>query len=1038
MKNCFFIILILCTVSSVFAKEKVVHIDIHQLGRAPHSTKSIGSNDFTNVTDQNLFRYNHNAYTGDTTNLTYGGIDIADGSITPTGAIPSDPFPMAEEYDGNYIYRVLVNASVQQINPDDGSITNLGTISGMAGTPTGLAYDWASSTMYVVLLDGGNAPHLGTLDLTTLVATETGVGSGMIIGMDFADDGFIYAPSIDDDNLYQINPATGACTLIGPVGVDLNYGQDVSYNYESDELYTITCGGLYALGTYDLNTGAFNQVADMGGNQHAVFVNVLPACEPGTPGPATNFVVTADAGGALSADLSWTNPTLDYGGDPLTDLYEIRVYRDGVLVYTDNAPVIGGASTWTDNPTASGEYTYAVIGFNDAGEGIPASFPATWVGEDVPGAVENLYLYELNGDLCLTWENPTTGLHGGAFNNPIIGYHIVRSDGADFEVAGETTTWSETPPDGLFSYSVQPYNIIGDGGIAISNYLWPHWYIVFNVFIQLDNYPGETTWEITEDGYVLFSGGPYTVQDGTIEEVCHLQLGEYTFTIYDAWGDGICCDDGEGYYTLSLDGETFFEGSGEFGDSESTTFFAGLPTYGTLDGTVTDGETSAPILGAEITIGTLSGITDDNGYYVINNIPTGTFTVTCEADGYEPEMETGVVIHAEMVTTVDFVFLCGPGLEPISNLEVSEGPGVDEVTLNWTAPGTPEGYMFELVQHSDTADHAYYQNFDNGYGVVYDLTGYDNVYLSEFDFRHSPWGVFGTWDYTLHIVDWDTYTEVATIEGLQTTGDDQWEEGIDFGNVSASGLVGIFLEPLSNDPVDAYPCIDGDDVLDGMSVTGELPDYSAFEASGVGDFLMDLWILAEGGRELVKAKKFTVTQDTENVRGSVNIVTKVTTEQIINSRELTGYNVYVNGIFDGDTDDTIYVVGGLGTANYELGVTAVYDEGESEMVVVNVYSDVNENEISVITKLEDNFPNPFNPTTEISFSIKEAGNAKIDIFNVKGQKVKTLLDNQLPAGRHAVIWSGQDDSGNDVTSGVYFYKMDAAGYSEIKKMILLK
>jgi flagellar hook assembly protein FlgD len=94
--------------------------------------------------------------------------------------------------------------------------------------------------------------------------------------------------------------------------------------------------------------------------------------------------------------------------------------------------------------------------------------------------------------------------------------------------------------------------------------------------------------------------------------------------------------------------------------------------------------------------------------------------------------------------------------------------------------------------------------------------------------------------------------------------------------------------------------------------------------------------------------------------------------------------------------------------------------------------------MTAVTKLKGNYPNPFNPTTDIAFSVNEVGNVKIEVFNVKGQKVKTLVDETRSAGSYNVTWNGLDDNGNDVTSGVYFYRMDTESYSKTNKMILLK
>jgi len=80
-----------------------------------------------------------------------------------------------------------------------------------------------------------------------------------------------------------------------------------------------------------------------------------------------------------------------------------------------------------------------------------------------------------------------------------------------------------------------------------------------------------------------------------------------------------------------------------------------------------------------------------------------------------------------------------------------------------------------------------------------------------------------------------------------------------------------------------------------------------------------------------------------------------------------------------------------------------------------------------------NFPNPFNPTTEISFSLPTASHVKLEIFNVMGQQVATIIDRQMEAGEHIVQWDG-----SHAASGVYLYRLQADGFVDAKKMILLK
>ncbi|MCD4797244.1 MAG: T9SS type A sorting domain-containing protein, partial [Candidatus Cloacimonetes bacterium] len=100
-----------------------------------------------------------------------------------------------------------------------------------------------------------------------------------------------------------------------------------------------------------------------------------------------------------------------------------------------------------------------------------------------------------------------------------------------------------------------------------------------------------------------------------------------------------------------------------------------------------------------------------------------------------------------------------------------------------------------------------------------------------------------------------------------------------------------------------------------------------------------------------------------------------------------------------------------------------------------------ENIIPIASQLIGNYPNPFNPFTTISFELntENTENTEIVIYNLKGQKVKQLVNEQLPAGQHSVAWNGTDDSGKSVSSGIYFYKMRSDGrYTSTKKMILMK
>jgi len=132
------------------------------------------------------------------------------------------------------------------------------------------------------------------------------------------------------------------------------------------------------------------------------------------------------------------------------------------------------------------------------------------------------------------------------------------------------------------------------------------------------------------------------------------------------------------------------------------------------------------------------------------------------------------------------------------------------------------------------------------------------------------------------------------------------------------------------------------------------------------------------------------------------------------------------------------VINGLTFSYY---VTAVYSEEAeipSNAVTVRPNSDSDEVSVPLVTALHGNYPNPFNPETILSFSLGAEGFVSIDIYNVRGQKVRSLVSGVFDAGEHSVVWNGDDSAGRAVGSGVYFYRMISGDYSGVKKMLLVK
>lgn len=150
-------------------------------------------------------------------------------------------------------------------------------------------------------------------------------------------------------------------------------------------------------------------------------------------------------------------------------------------------------------------------------------------------------------------------------------------------------------------------------------------------------------------------------------------------------------------------------------------------------------------------------------------------------------------------------------------------------------------------------------------------------------------------------------------------------------------------------------------------------------------------------------------------------------------------------------------VDGQGTYQFEItegtySVTAVLagyqDKTRTKVISSDQVNDldfkmepeVNDVDDHVVTSiiLTSNYPNPFNPETTISYGLPNDSKVELMIYNVKGQLVKTLVNDVVPAGSHSVVWNGKDESGRSVASGIYFYRLTTDKKTINKKMLMLK
>ena len=200
------------------------------------------------------------------------------------------------------------------------------------------------------------------------------------------------------------------------------------------------------------------------------YVEVL--ADPGAPDTPLNLVATPGAAGALEVTLNWDNPALAVGGETLTDLDFIYVYRGAELIHTITAPTIGASETFVDNTLTEGGFvSYTVYGSNDIGDG-PGVSATVFVGPDAPAAPADITLVAQGNDGYITWAAPTEGINGGYLDPAGITYTVTRMPGS-LEVATAITALeyldASIPGIGNYYYVVTASNAVGLGGSAASN-----------------------------------------------------------------------------------------------------------------------------------------------------------------------------------------------------------------------------------------------------------------------------------------------------------------------------------------------------------------------------------------------------------------------------------------------------------------------------------------------------------------------------------------------------------------------------------------
>ena len=400
-----------------------------------------------------------------------GGTKVASISIAWRGMEWYD-----DGSENGIIYIITWTSGISSLSTVDQNTGALSLVCDISANAYSLAINPLTGIIYITT-QAGLGYDFGTLNIETGAFTKLSTLPGMFreyfIAVD--NDGICYAIHGNSDEFAVIDLETGDHSVIGTMEIISNNAatQNLSVDRETNELYWASRPSDGGRNFYriDKTSGALTDLGQCA-QEYQAFCIVGSGVRDDAPAPVDNLTVTPDASGALTATISWTNPSLTNAGETLTELTAVKVYEnDGTTpIYINSAPVTGENDNYTATVSVPGFYTYTVVAENSVGLGEPSNEMA-WVGQDFPAAPVNVQLTANYMTAQLSWTAPSTGLHGGYFTTAELVYDVYRMPGNTLVSGNQTeVTFTETFTQSVVhSYRVVAKNALGTGGEASSN-----------------------------------------------------------------------------------------------------------------------------------------------------------------------------------------------------------------------------------------------------------------------------------------------------------------------------------------------------------------------------------------------------------------------------------------------------------------------------------------------------------------------------------------------------------------------------------------
>ncbi len=581
------------------------------------------------------------------------------------------------------------------VNLTTGAFTRIADYSRLNALFADMTFDYSTQTMYALANVGSSTVStLVTVNLTNGDVQNVATLAEKFVALACSYDGQLYAIKGDDGYLYKINKTNGDLESIGYTYEEpAEYFQSMEFDHSTETLYWAANtiyeeGFLTVVNTADGNserTGTISENAQVVG-LHIPFVRTADKA----PAAIEGLTVTPAAEGALSATLSWTNPTQTYDKKGNTTITRVDIFRDNSLAgsVTDAAP--GAQSSWTDaNVPTSGRHEYKVFAVNAEGNGEPAEQTA-YIGHDTPVAPTGATVSKIDDTtLKVEWTAPTAGQNGGWIDQASLRYRVKRlTDGSMVAENLAATSCTDTVDKlNTYSYEIEAYTADGNGGKAKTNGVAAGPAITvpytcsfktdgdFGLWTVIDANNDYYTWErettlaaakyyanedyetsaddwLISSPIVLNAGVQYRLRfnaksydesypehvavylgQGKTVEAMTTKLGDFEVATYDMHQYEVTfpaiAADGNyniGFYCHSQAPDGYIL---YVTDVELTAV-----TNGVLKGTVTDG--TNPIGNAVVYIESLkiSSITDADGSFDFGEIEAGEYDVLIQADGY--------------------------------------------------------------------------------------------------------------------------------------------------------------------------------------------------------------------------------------------------------------------------------------------------------------------------------------------------------------------------------------------------------------------